>query len=568
MVTYHTVFHPKTFVSRGLQLPIAPYRDLGELGVSTDADPYNNKFSQFTFASNARFEDKRIQRGPVFSISGTLAANTSPRYVMSYKQLTGSAQYHIANRDGTVTNWSALGTGGASTETDITAAGWTPANYDAPYTGCILNDIVYLNRVDRAPWFKAKNGASFAALTNWPSNYRAGAFREVGGVLVALNITQSGVSYPTMVMTSDYMLFGTVPGTWTPSTSNSATYQVIADLSEPLIDGVNLRDRLILYTENETWSMEPRYDALMFNYRRLFDNSGIINQNCAASYNNIHYVFGSQDIWQHDGFQRKSIAAGRVRDFIFQNMDKTQSSLFFTVHNPRLSEVMFCYVSKDSYCAFPPTTTLTGCNRAAVYNYRADTWYFYDLPYVVSSGLGVPVTGASYTTETGIAYSSLAGSYSSFGDSTKFSLMFVSPPATGTYGTLSCAVRSFDKAGATANNGLLDPPANAPVYIENTGIDLDDLHAELRGYKVVKAIYPEGRFDPGAQPMTFTFLSRDYPNSQTYVTLPSQTFDGSTAYKLDFRASGRYLDMQITYNDVKNFSFMGFDFDFAQIGHR
>jgi hypothetical protein len=446
--------------------------------------------------------------------------------------------------------------------------GWTPSNYDQPYTGCIINDVVYLNRPDRVPWYKTKNGSAFAPLPNWDPTWRAGAFREVAGVLVALNITNGGVAYPTAVTTSDYMTFGTVPGTWVAATTNSATFQVISDLSEPLIDGINLRDRLILYTENECWSMEPRYDNLMFNYRRLFDNSGVINQNCVGVYNNTHFVFGTQDIWEHDGYQRKSLAAGRVRDFIFQNMDKTQSLQFFTMHNPRLSEMMFCYVSRDQYCAFPASSSMLGCNRAAVYNYRADTWYFYDLPYVTGAGLGIPFTGATYTDLLGVSYSSLAGSYSSFGDNTKLTPLFVSPGSSGSYGTLHPAVRSFDRSGATTINGVLDTVATAPVIIENSGLDLDDLHTELRGYKIVKAIYPEGRFDPGAGPLTFTFSCRDFPNSPSVALSPSQTFDGLQNYKLDFRSAGRYLDMTITYSDTKNFSLTGLDFDYAQTGHR
>jgi hypothetical protein len=44
------------------------------------------------------------------------------------------------------------------------------------------------------------------------------------------------------------------------------------------------------------------------------------------------------------------------------------------------------------------------------------------------------------------------------------------------------------------------------------GIDLDELDAELRGYKIVLGIYPQGRLDPSAQPMSFSFGVTDAPN--------------------------------------------------------
>jgi hypothetical protein len=373
-----------------------------------------------------------------------------------------------------------------------------------------------------------------------------------------------------MVKTSDYPAFGLAPAQWVGSTTNSASEQIIADLSEPLIDGYPLRDRLILYTENETWSMEPRYDNLMFNYRRLFSastNSGVINQNCVAEYNNIHFVFGANDIWQHDGFQRKSMAAGKVRDFVFNNMDKSQSQFFFAQHNPKLSEIMFAYVSNDPFVRFPPKNN-AGCNRAVVFNYRAGTQYFYDLPYVIGGALGVPFTGTVYSDLGALTYDSIAGSYASFGDATKLALLMVGTAASGTYGTLACAVRAFDRVDQSATNGVLDTVATAPVILENRGIDLDDLHVDLRGYKMVKCVYPEGRFSPDAGSLWFSFSTKDYSGAVQNPYDTPQSFNGNGNYKLDFRASGRYLDMKITFADFVGFSLSGLDFDYNVIGNR
>lgn len=556
-------------------MPLAPIRDLGSVGVIADTDAYDNEFRAFTFASNVRFEDKRISRAPVFATTGALALNDSPRFALSYKQLSGINQFHIANRDGTVTNWASAGLGMPSTETTISPAAWTPANYDQPYTATVIQDVVYLNRADRVPWFKPKNSTLFAPMPNvaskgWDSTWRAGAIREVAGVVVALNITKGGVSYPTMVKTSDYPAFGLAPAEWVGSTTNSASEQIIADLSEPLIDGAPMRDRLILYTENETWSMEPRYDNLMFNYRRLFSsstNSGVINQNCVAEYNNVHYVFGTNDIWQHDGFQRKSLAAGKVRDFVFNNMDKSQSQFNFVQHNPKLSEIMFAYVSNDPYVRFQALSN-AGCNRCAVFNYRAGTWYFYDLPYVIGGALGVPFTGTVYSDLGSLTYDSIAGSFASFGDATKLALLMVGTAASGSYGDLACAVRSFDRVDQSAVNGVLDTVATAPCIMENQGIDLDDLHVELRGYKVVTAIYPEGRFSPDAGSLWFSFSVKDYSGAPQNPYDDAQAFDGNGLYKLDFRAPGRYLDMKITFADFVGFSLSGLDFDYTKTGNR
>lgn len=551
-------------------MPIAPLRDLGLVGVVADNDPYDNEVRAFTFAANARFEDKRISRGPVFATTGSIA-NAAPRFALSYKQLAGINQFHIANRDGTIVTWSSGGLGSPPTQTVVSPVGWVPANYDQPYTATAIQDVVYVNRPDHVPWYKPKNSTTFADLPNaaskgWDPTWRCASIRSVGGVLVALNVTKGATAYPTMVKTSDFPGFGAAPIEWVASTTNSATEQVIADLAEPLIDGWPLRDRLILYTENECWAMEPRYDSLMFNYRRLFTQStasGVINQNCVAEYNNVHYVFGASDIWQHDGFNRKSLAAGKVRDFIYLNMDKTQSQLFFTMHNARLNEIMFCYVSNDEYCHFPPVNGL-GCNRAAVFNYRSGTWYFYDLPYITGGALGVPFTGSSYDTLGSLSYDSVAGSFASFGDDSKLALLTIGPAS----GSLTCSVRAFDRPSASSINGVLDTAATAPVYIENRGIDLDDLQLELRGYKVVKCIYPEGRFNPIGNSLKFSFSTKDHAGALQNAYSPEMSYDGNTEYKLDFNAAGRFLDMKITFSGTGAFSLSGLDFEFAKTGNR
>lgn len=550
-------------------MPIVPIRDLGSLGVNTDADPFDLHGAAFTMAVNARFEDKRITRGPVFGIAGTLA-NASPRFTLSYKQLSGNTQFLIANDDGTINSWSASGLGSASVETPVSAFGWTPSSYTEPYTGTINNDVVYINRPDRTPWYKTKSATAFATLGGgWDSTWRCKALRSVAGVLVAINVTKGPTAYPTMVKTSDFTVFDTPPGAWVASTTNSATENIIADLQEPLIDGCPLRQNLILYSNNETWTMQPRGDSLMFNYSRTFTNAGAISQNCVAEYNSLHFVFGNNDIWTHDGYNRKSIAAGRVRDFIYGSLVRSQANQFFVFHSPNINEIAFCYVSTDPFCAFPVGSSYPGCNRAAVYNYRSDTWYFYDLPYVTSAALGVPFTGAHYADMSAVSYASYSGSYSSLNDSTLLSVMTVAPGLVSARGTLSAAVRSLTLPKQAQSSGVYDPVATADVFIERRYIDMDDFQQQIRGYKVVKGLYPEGHFDPSAGPITFQFGSADYPNSPLPVyDTPAMTFDGASNYQLDFRSAGRYLSLQATYSGAQGFSLSGFDFDFDVTGRR
>ena len=545
-------------------MTISPLRKLGKFGVNTDTDPFDLPLGTFTFATNARFEDNRISRGPVHGLVGTFSSQTNnPEYVVSYRQSTGSARMLIAKQDGTIKDYVPGGS-----ETDITATGWTPASYSQAYTGAAVNDVVYLNRPDRVPWFMLKGGSSFAPLTNWTSTWRTAAIRSFNGQLVAMNLTQAGTAYPTMVAWSDFTVWQAVPGTWAAGPTNSAGSNVLSDLGDPLVDGLALRNTFILYSQNETWSMIPTGDTSVFAFNRLFNGWGLLSQNCVAEVNNVHYVFGYNKIWRHDGFTPQDISSGRVKSFIYEQMDRLNAWQFFTVHMPRRSEVMFCYRSIDPYCAFPinGTNNYQGCNRAAVYNYRADTWYFYDLPYVTSAGFMTPTASATYASEGATTYTSIGGSYSTYGDTSKLVFYMVSNAASSY--NIVAGVRSFEIPGSVYMTGTIDTSATTPVGLYVSQMSLDELGADIRGYKVVKSIYPEGRLAPGAVPMTFYFSSSDYANTPPPMNGNPMTFDGGSLYQLDFLTAGRFLGMQIIHNDVTQFSLSGLDVDFQITGHR
>ena len=546
-------------------MTIVPIRDLGKLGVNTDWSPLDLPITAWTFGSNVRFTDNRIKRGPIFSSIDTLS-NTSPRGCVAYRLLNGSFDFLLLNQDGTITSWRCSGPTGTPVQSDLSISGWTSSSPRLAYTTELFNDVMYVNRSDRLPWSKTSAANSFSALANWNPDWRCESLRSFSGVLVALNVTKGGVQYPSMITTSDFTVAGVVPDTWVADTTNSATENLLTDLNSPLVDGKSLRDRFIVYAGNETWVMEYRGDSLMFNYKRLYYDRGLISQNCVAEYQSVHYVFGNDDIWSHDGYQHKSIAIGRVRDFVFNNLVRTEAHQFFAINNPKVGEIIFCYVSNDPYCYYPVGGSLgyPGCNRAAVYNHLYDTWAFYDLPYLVGANVGPVYTGLTYAEQASAIYDATTAAYSSLFDETARYLMTVS----STNGsTVNSKLRLYEDPKIASVIGTIDTAATAPVYLENLQMDMDDVAKELKGYKVVNQLYPEATFDSGAPPLTFYWGSSDYSNIPVTYDDP-MTFDGSTYYKLDFNSPGRYLSIKVTYSGTQGFSLSGFDMDYQLFGHR
>jgi hypothetical protein len=561
-------------------LALVPLRNLGQYGVNTDVDPIDLPVTVFTAGQNVRFSDGQISRGPVFASLGSSVSTQAPRWSYGYK-LQGVANFLVASQNGTVAEVTPNPVSGVLGYSDISVVDYTQATLPMPYTATMLANVVYMNRQDRVPWSKAPGDSQFVTLPNWDSSWRCKALRSFNGCLVAMNITKGATEYPTMVKTSDFAGFGDPPGTWTASLSNSATENVLSDISETIIDGWQLRDKFILYAPNETWQMVPTGDTFVYSYQKIFGSYGVISQNCIAEINNLHFVFGDNDIWMHDGFQPKSLASGRVRKFIYDNMVRSEAYQFFVWSNPKLNEIMFCYVSEDPLCAFPAVSAgaYPGCNRAAVYNWLHDTWYFYDLPYIVGSSISeMGSSSLTYADLTSTSYATVSGAYQAFNDVTRLYQLAVGRggsvinPALPLQTTGSWAnalhMYSFEPLGSVVGLGTIVDVVNAPAFVENYQMDMDDVSKELRGYKIVNMMYPSGRVDNPDNPMTFWYGSSDYTGQAVTYGEP-MTFDGQGLYKLDFNSPGRFLSLRMAIgNPVQKFMWSGMDIEYKIVGHR
>jgi hypothetical protein len=535
-----------------------PVRGLSKYGVLTDPDPYDLPTEAFSFGVNVRFRAGRVTRGPVFRNAHALSTG-SPRFVCAANPTTGLDLVFLGYLNGRVFNYA------NGTETDYSPVGYVNSNAEAQWTSCHLADIVYLNRPDRVPWYFTQTATAFATLPNWDSTWRANLLRSYAGCLVAFNVTKGATNFPTMVKTSDFPLSGTVPASWNETIETlNTTENILAEMEGPIVDAQTLRNLMIIYGNNETWLMQFTGGQEVFDYQRLFYNRGAINANCAVEVNGKHYVFGTDDIWTHDGNSEASIAYGRVREFIFGTMNQSLSYRCFVAHDAVRKEVQFCYVSSDAHVAF---LNANACNRAAVYNYQDNTWSFDDLPLVYFGDRANLNTVQTYTTTT-LTYDTAGGAYLDQDDSFKRTLVFVGDVST-TY-SLTASLYAFDWHGPGSTVAFpVDVHATAGMYLERTGIDLDAVGVDLVGYKLLSSIIPQGRFETSPPPVNLSFSvgAADYFN-QTPVYSAPQTYDGSSNYKLDFNITGRYLAMQINYPDFNYASLSGFDFELDVLGER
>ena len=409
-----------------------PFRQLGQLGVNADTDPFAfTDPRQWTTALNCRFRDGSIWRGPRFRQTGT-ATGVDPRIVVGYGLNSGGYEFLLPTTNGSVFRWNQHGTdGGEGVQRNLTPDYWLGHDYDEPYTWCEENSVIYVNRPDRELWYMVKGGKVFAKVPGWGEYWRCKAIRALQGQVVAIGVQKDGRDYPTMILTSDYTVYDNPANVWTADTTNSASSNVLAEMPSQLIDGCVMAERMFLYGATATWVMEPTYDQFVYRYRSVFaNNAGVISQNCVASVGGSHFVFGPTSIWTHNGQTMQDIADGVVRRKIYDHIVLDAKHLFFAFYNEPRNEISFCYVSNDPDCKFQipndPNAPPQACNFAAVFNLKSNTWSFDDLPFVVGAAYVSAKVGPTWAEMGGASWASQGSkTWYAYGDHTPPGPVFV-----------------------------------------------------------------------------------------------------------------------------------------------
>ncbi len=529
-----------------------PIRGLGAVGVITDIDPYSLPINAYTRAKNVRFNEGKVTRAPVFrGISGNLTI--TPKYAYGVEALTGFDTVVVVDDTFDIfemVNGSLTQKYNSSLTSDI-----------SPVTSTILADVQYINRANTTPIHRVPSASNFSGLPNWPSGTTTTSMRSYGDFLLALGTVEGGTAFPNRVRFSDPVLANQVPTTWDATDlTNSAGFNDLVQMKTPIVDGATLGSNFLVYSQDQVWMMEFVGGAFIFNFRKLFDDAGVINQNCIQEVEGKHYVFDRDDIYVTDGNTRHSICDGRVRDYIFSGLDNSKHDKCFVLHNSILEELYFCYHTGDDMAVYADGDA---CNRAAVFNYKENLWSFLDLPNVV--------TGAEANVNSVFTYADATQSYEEFGGSyhdqeSPFTRTPLLVSLAGG-GVANSKVYGIDLLESGSLSQAVDTEVSKPFFIERVGLDLDEQGIPLTGYKVISRLAPQVSTDSSNGQFEFTFGAADTPHATPNYG-SAVTFDALTDYKVDARMAGRYLSYKLSTTADKDFNFTGMDVEITVTGRR
>jgi hypothetical protein len=148
----------------------------------------------------------------------------------------------------------------------------------------------------------------------------------------------------------------------------------------------------IVYKQDSYYSLNFVGGNDIFRITRLENQFGILAQNCAAPFPNGHIVLGNGEVYVHNGGAARPILTGRMRDWLFNQIDSINFRACFVTTNPKKNEAWICF----------PEVGKTTCSKALVWNWQADAFGVRDLPdcYHGNTGLVNYVVGDSWDVTT------------------------------------------------------------------------------------------------------------------------------------------------------------------------
>ena len=566
-----------------------PLRDLGAVGVVTDANPYTLPPNAFSKAVNVVFDDNRVQRAPLFkqvfpvlrsllgydASTGTFDAQTgtydaaegnpssASRFVSSYADPSFGETVFVCDNSGDVRAYP----GGALAFTSPPAGLITN---EEPWTHAQVAGLSYLARKAMRPYVRnVKTDTAYSLIAgDWVTTHSAAVVRSYLDYVLMLNVTKGTTEYPTMVKWSNPVEYSSVVSSvnWDPSNPNFiAGENIIGEMTSGLRDGCTLGTNFILYSQDQVWLMEYTGSSFVFNFRRLFPNGGIFNTNCVVEIEGKHFVFGEDDLYVHDGVSKQSISDGKVRRAVYSALNRSKRSAAFVMHDSVSNLIYFCYNTLSDEVKWRSTQY---CNQAAVFNYRSNTWSFMDLPNVIGGAeSNVDLQKNAYPEVTN-SYEIYNSSYVSF-EGVKPKITIALGITDVTNGLTESRVYAVDLPAVSLTNLPVTMETVAPALLERIGIDLDDpgTGMPLRSYKTITGIIPQASFNTVDATFKWEVGSADLPNNPVVYRTVTY-FNPSTEYKIDTKVSGRYLAYKITSTSLEDFRLSGFDAEIVSTSKR
>jgi hypothetical protein len=290
----------------------------------------------------------------VYSVTGTLAVGMSIYYYTG----TGDNQLSL----GTITAFG-TGTGGAGTYT-VSGGGSISSTTMGAVTVIITSSA---GSGTQTISIRAIPVSSLTGASNVPLSQNTLLVSDASRFTFAFGTNEylSTTYDPMVIRWSDQESLTN----WTPSATNQAG-------SIRLSHGSNIRavlqsrQEILVFTDAALYSLQYLGAPYVWSSQILSDNISIVSINAAAYTNGSAYWMGQDKFYKYDG--RVQTLRCDLRQFIYDDIDRTQFSQIFASTNEGFNEVWWFYCTENA----PKDNGVPRIDRYVVYNYVEDVWYY------------------------------------------------------------------------------------------------------------------------------------------------------------------------------------------------
>ena len=314
--------------------------------------------------------------------------------------------------------------------------------------------------------------------------------------------------------------------TYEPKAENTAGSLRVQDGSE-IVGADKARGQILVWTDTSLHGLQFIGPPFTFGLNQLGRNCGLLGQHAAVVVRDVAYWMGQNAFFAFDGTVKKIPCT--VDDFVFENLDLTQTDQIFAGVNTEFAEIIWFYVTNPDNVAQPQV------NRCVVYNYLEQSWSIGSL-------------NRTTWVDRGVFQNPLATEY----------LTDTVANATPTVIGLSNGVSTYyrQEFGTDADGSAMES------FIQSGDFNIDEGGEQVM--RIARFI-PDFRDQTGELDVTWSFKNYPYGNviSQTALTV------ATTDTKKDMRGRGRQANFKITSNESGgNFKMGTFTMDVYPDGGR
>lgn len=330
--------------------------DLHKYGLIRDVKAYQIEPEAWTSALNIRFDKQGVE-----ALTGRTQIFGTPLFAPHF-----AVPYAIqAQTYWVYASLAEIGLFDGASHTEITRQS---GDYNTVYTrewqSTLFGGVLVFNNGIDMPQYWGGPGNYFADMPNFTSTLRAKVIRAFGPYLIALNLIDTGFSYPHLVQWSTPADPGSLPNSWDYSDPNvDAGRNDLPDIDAGVIqDGLPLGGRFYIYKEGSVWRMTSIGGEFIFDFKPFLETAGLLAPRClTVTGEGKNHVFATQDdVVLHNGIDAKSLLDSRMRNAVFGAISTVSYKNSFVFTNKPKDEVWFCF----------PEHGETHPSRALIWNYQ------------------------------------------------------------------------------------------------------------------------------------------------------------------------------------------------------